>query len=197
MTTTPEVRILKGEEVEQYLDDLALLRIQVFREWPYLYDGNLVYERRYMASYRNNPDAVLIAAFDQGKLVGASTGTPLMAHASEFATPLEGRGIDMERSFYCAESILLPDYRGQGLGHSFFDVREAHARELGMKASIFCAVTRPDDHPDRPDRYRPLDPFWKKRGYTPITGCVAHFSWCDLGADKESLKPLQIWHRGL
>ena len=181
MKTQAELRVLKGEAVEQILDDLAMLRIQVFREWPYLYDGNLVYERRYMASYRNNPNAVLVAAFDGDRLVGASTGTPLEAHSKEFSEPLDGRGIDMARCFYCAESVLLPEYRGQGLGHGFFDMREAHARDLGMTASLFCAVVRPADHPGRPDRYRPLDPFWKKRGYVPLDGCVATFSWRDLG----------------
>jgi hypothetical protein len=35
-----EVRRLAGAEVAPYLDDLARMRIEVFREYPYLYDGS-------------------------------------------------------------------------------------------------------------------------------------------------------------
>ena len=38
-------RILTGDAVAGALDDLARLRIAVFRDWPYLYDGDVAYER--------------------------------------------------------------------------------------------------------------------------------------------------------
>ena len=41
-------------------DDVAALRIAVFRDWPYLYDGTVEYERSYLESYRNSPAAVLV-----------------------------------------------------------------------------------------------------------------------------------------
>ena len=81
-------------------------------------------------------------------------------------------GLAAEDVFYCAESVLQERYRGQGVGHRFFDLREAHARALGFSWSVFCAVIRPQQHPLRPAGYRPLDPFWRRRGYAPLTGCV-------------------------
>jgi GNAT superfamily N-acetyltransferase len=188
-------RTLSGDEVAAALDDLARLRIRVFRDWPYLYDGDLDYERRYMASYRDSPGAVLVAAFDDARLVGAATGTPMEDHAEDFAAPFEAQGHDLSRIFYCAESVLLPEYRGQGAGHAFFDRREAHARALGRRYVAFCAVIRPEDHPMRPAGYRPLDEFWRKRGYAPMEGVIARFSWKDLGEARESEKPLQFWIR--
>lgn len=37
--------ILTGDTLTSALDDVARLRISVFRDWPYLYDGDLEYER--------------------------------------------------------------------------------------------------------------------------------------------------------
>ena len=50
-----EIRVLAGEDVATHLDDLAALRLSVFRDWPYLYDGRLTHERQYVASYRDHP----------------------------------------------------------------------------------------------------------------------------------------------
>lgn len=192
-----EVRVLTGPALDAALDDVAALRIAVFRDWPYLYDGSLEYERRYLDSYRTSPGAVVVGAFDGPRLVGAATGTPLEDHAEDFAAAFAPTGLPLETVFYCAESVLLPGYRGQGLGHAFFDAREAHARALGRRFSAFCAVIRPKDHPLKPETYRPLDRFWAKRGYAPLPGVIAHFRWTDVGAAGETEKPLQFWGRPL
>ena len=121
---TVEVLTLRGEALGAALDDLARLRIEVFRAFPYLYDGDVDYERRYLAPYRDSHDAIIIGAFDGARLVGASTGTPMEDHAEEFGAAFANAGVPMDQVFYCAESVLLPDYRGRGIGHAFFDQRE-------------------------------------------------------------------------
>ena len=65
-----DVRVLTGAALDAALDDVARLRITVFREWPYLYDGDLEYERDYLNAYRKSSDAVLIGAFDGTELIG-------------------------------------------------------------------------------------------------------------------------------
>ncbi|MBD3765301.1 MAG: GNAT family N-acetyltransferase [Rhodobacterales bacterium] len=190
------VRRLTGQALDAALDDVARLRLTVFREWPYLYDGDLDYERRYLAACRA-PGAVLVGAFDGTRLVGAATGTRMEDHAADFAAPLAQAGLAPDRVFYCAESVLLPDWRGRGLGHRFFDLREDHARAEGRDWVAFCAVIRPPDHPARPADARSLEPFWRGRGYAPLPGAVAQFAWKDLGQPQETVKPLQIWLRRL
>jgi GNAT superfamily N-acetyltransferase len=120
---------------------------------------------------------------------------PLVDHGD--AAQMSGPVPPLDQVFYCAESVLLPAYRGQGIGHAFFDRREAFARDAGFAYSVFCGVIRPDDHPSKPVRYRPLDGFWRKRGYRPLDGAVAQFRWTDLGDDHETAKPLQVWMRTL
>lgn len=191
-----KVERLTGAALEEALDDVARLRIAVFRGWPYLYDGDLDYERRYLEAYRS-PRAVVVGASENGTLVGAATGTPMTEHADDFAAAFAGRPEPLEDIFYCAESVLLPAWRGHGIGHRFFDEREAHARAHGFAWSAFCTVIRPSDHPMRPEDYRPLDPFWRSRGYEPLPGVIAHFRWKDIGEQGETEKPLQFWMRRL
>lgn len=190
-------RALKGDALLAVLDDLARLRITVFRDFPYLYDGTMDYERTYMRTYVDSETAILVGAFDGDKLVGAATGTMMADHAEEFAMPLAEAGLKIEDCFYCAESVLLTEYRGQGAGHRFFDLREAHGRALGATHALFCSVKRPADHPRRPETYRPLDGFWRARAYEPVEGCIARFSWLDLDDSEETEKPLQVWGRKL
>jgi GNAT superfamily N-acetyltransferase len=173
------VEALTGADLAAALPDLAQLRIAVFEAFPYLYQGDAAYEARYLRSYGETPGAILVAAKDGERIVGAATGMPLRAHAD--AAQIEGPLPRPEEVFYCAESVLLPPYRGRGLGHCFFDAREAHAREAGFRRSAFCAVIRPPDHPARPADYRPLDPFWRARGYEPLPGVTARFHWVDVG----------------
>jgi GNAT superfamily N-acetyltransferase len=169
----------------------------VFRDWPYLYDGSFDYEHRYLQSYRDSAGAILVGAFDGDRIVGAATGTPMEDHAEDFARAFENTGYPLDEIFYCAESVLLPGYRGQGVGHAFFDHREAHARALGRRFAAFCGVVRPNSHPDRPVGYLPLDGFWRKRGYRPLAGVMAEFAWKDIGEAEQSRKALQFWIRKL
>lgn len=193
---TVSTRVLTGTSLEAALDDVARLRIKIFRSWPYLYDGDLEYERNYLTAYQS-PDAVVAVALDGTRVVGAATGAPMTDHAGDFADAFSDRTEALTDIFYCAESVLLPEYRGRGLGHAFFDAREDHAKKLGACYSAFCSVIRPQDHPARPADYRPLDPFWQKRGYTRLPGVIAHFSWKDLGHSGQTKKPLQFWMKTL
>src|SRR5690606_17923419 len=111
-----------------HLNALAELRIAVFRDFPYLYDGSLEYEERYLRTYANSPDSVIVLVRDGQRVVGASSGIPLADETEELKRPFLEQGLDVDRIFYCGESVLLAEYRGRGLGVRFFQEREAHAR---------------------------------------------------------------------
>lgn len=191
------VRPLTGAALQAALPDLARLRITVFAAWPYLYAGSEDYEHEYLAEFTASPDAVLVAAYDDERIVGAATASPLIAQDDYIREPFGSAGIEPAGVFYFGESVLLPDYRGQGIGHAFFDHREAAARAWGARHASFCAVVRPADHPARPADYVPLDAFWTKRGYAPVPGLVGSFAWQDHGEAEETAKPMQYWTRDL
>lgn len=192
------VETLTSSTLEAALPALAQLRITVFRDWPYLYEGSLDYEKSYIAGFAASEDSVIVAARDGDQIVGAATAAPLRGHTDSFVPLFEEHGFNPDTIFYFGESVLLPAYRGRGIGHAFFDWRENHARKVsGPKAaytrSAFCAVIRPQDHPLRPKDYRPLDPFWIKRGYHKVDGMVGSLTWKDIDEPDATAKPMQFW----
>ncbi|MBL6764325.1 MAG: GNAT family N-acetyltransferase [Verrucomicrobiae bacterium] len=191
-----EIRLERcsGAALARYVPDLARLRITVFREFPYLYDGDMDYEQNYLRNYAQHPSAVIVIALAGDRVVGAATGMALRDECDEFKKPFVGSPFDIDKIFYCAESVLDAKWRGRGLGHRFFHEREAHAAELGgFTHFAFCAVDRPADHPRRPADYRPLDPFWQRRGYTRHPGLTTEFVWKDLDETAASPKQLTYW----
>lgn len=191
------VRSLVGAEMLSVLDEFARLRVQVFRDFPYLYDGDAAYEAQYLAGYGAHPHTIMVGAWDGTALVGAATAMPLTAHDDAARLSLPNGAPPARDVFYCAESVLLPDYRGQGIGHAFFDHREASARDNGYGWSAFASVIRPATHPLRPADYRPLEGFWRARGYAPLEGAVMDIAWTDIGETEQSTKELQVWLRPL
>lgn len=193
-----EIRRMAGTELADYIAALARLRIQVFRAFPYLYEGDLDYESRYLATYTDSPDSVIVLAFDGEDVIGAATGLPLADESEDIRQPFEHAGFDVERVFYCGESVLLPAYRGRGIGVRFFEERENHARALGcFDHSCFCAVQRPADHPHRPSNFSPLDQFWRNRDYRPRPELRTIMAWRDLDEETESPKTMMFWLKTL
>ncbi len=188
----------KGDQITGVFDELAALRIAVFYEFPYLYEGTPAYEKEYLKTYSASPYALVFAVWDAGRMVGATTCIPLADETEEVRRPFLEAGFAVPEVFYFGESVLLPAYRGRGLGHRFFDEREAHARSFGtFRSTCFCAVERPDDHPLKPEDYRANDVFWEKRDYRKIPALQTTFDWPDRGADTSTPKKMVYWLREL
>ncbi len=190
-------QVLSGASVESVVPDLARLRVTVFRDWPYLYEGSLDYERKYLAKYVKLPRATIVIAKDGDAIVGASTALPMNDSEAELRKPFVEAGFDPADIYYYGESVLLAEYRGQGAGVRFFVEREKRARELGFKLATFCGVVRAPDHPARPADYVPLDAFWTKRGFAPRPDLTASFEWRDLGDPAPTAKPMAFWTKDL
>ncbi|KEF34083.1 acetyltransferase [Deinococcus sp. RL] len=193
LTVTP----VSGEELRSALPDLARLRTEVFREFPYLYSGTPAYEERYLQTYLEAPGALVVLVRDGSEVVGASTALPLAAETEALQRPFRGSELDPGEVLYLGESVLRAAYRGRGLGHRFFDEREAHARRLGLSVTAFCAVQRPANHPARPADYRPLNAFWEGRGYVERPDLETTLSWPDVGETQETPKPMRFWVKRL
>ena len=192
-----EIFSLHGIQCRPFLKDLANLRILVFREFPYLYEGDREYEERYLHDYFASPDSVLVIARDPdlNKIVGASTAMPLRMADPAFQSTVSNARMNPQAIYYFGESVLLREYRGNGIGHRFFDHREAVARNRGFQTTAFCAVNRPHNHPHRPTNHHPHDEFWRKRGYTHHPEIKTCLHWREPGEPAETPHELSFWMR--
>ena len=194
---TVRIELATGGAIAPYLDAVAALRISVFREYPYLYEGSLDYEHAYLASYASSPASLVVLALDGRRAVGASTALPLVQHSDAVVPPLVRAGFAPGSVYYFGESVLEPAYRGHGLGSRFFDERERRARELGFAVATFCAVDRPVDHPLRPREYQQPGALWRRHGFVRRPDIVGEFAWRDLGDADETTKPMVFWIKEL
>lgn len=197
---SPPVTVARttGAASAALIPELAALRIRVFRDWPYLYDGDPEYEAQYLQTYLQSPRAAVIIARQGQAVVGASTCIPLTDETPDIQAPFLEKGWDPARFFYFGESVLLPGMRGQGIGVAFFNEREAHARAVSTcDFACFCGVIRADDHPLRPAGFQKLDPFWQRRGYSRRPDLTCTLSWRDIGEPAPTAKTLGFWMKSL
>ena len=189
-----EFKVVRGHELTPFLDQLAQLRINVFREFPYLYDGNIDYETEYLSVYQNTNESMVILVYLNSKLIGASTCIPLSCESDEFKDNFLKNDFNLDKIMYFGESILLKEYRGNKIGHRFFEMRESFAQKQikDLEVTTFCAVDRPVNHPLRPAGYQGLATFWMRMGYEK-TEMKVYYPWKDIDQKEENNKAMSIW----
>jgi len=198
MSAQVDITRCTGQSVQAIIADVAALRVKVFRDWPYLYDGDEAYEAAYLQTYLHSAGAAVIVARLDGQIVGASTCLPLTDETPNVQAPFLARGWALEKFFYFGESVLLPGLRGRGIGVAFFEAREAHAKEVSScDFAGFCGVIRPLDDARRPAGFQPLDPFWRRRGFTPRPDLICQMAWKEIDQPEETTKDLQFWLKSL
>lgn len=193
MSDKIQIETVTGPGIETWLEAAARLRIQVFREYPYLYDGDISNEMAYFSHFVRAPGSVLVLARVNHAVVGCATAMAMAGAEPAFQRPFVEQDMRLDRIFYFGESVLDARFRGQGIGHRFFDQRQAQARRHGADTTAFCVVQRPGDHPLRPPDYRPLDAFWRKRGYVRRDDLNTEFSWKDIDQAAETRKKMVFW----
>ena len=197
-TDTFTFRQVIGPNIAPFVPDLARLRIEVFREFPYLYDGDEDYERLYLQTYVRSSRSLAVLVYDGATLIGASTGLPMTDETEEFKRPFVAHGYDIGKIFYCGESVLQRDYRGRGIYKHLFAAREQHAASLpGVTLCTFCGVQRPAHHPLRPPGYTPLHAIWQRFGYTEHPELETPYVWKDVDETEPSAKTMRFWTKSI
>lgn len=192
------VEVVQGAALLPHLEQLARLRISVFRDWPYLYEGSLENERDYLKAFAKSKSSTMVLAQAQTSagqaIVGVSTAMALTEESKAIRDPFTAAGYDVSQWLYLAESVLQHEYRGRGLGHAFFDEREAAGKRAGFGKFTFCAVERSESDPRKPQGARSLEPFWRQRGYAPL-GFACSLKWQEVGSAAPTYQKLQFWAR--
>lgn len=187
------IQSFHGWQAELYVQELARLRIEVFRDFPYLYDGNLAYEETYLKTLIDAPDNLIVMAFDGSQVIGAATALPLSSQIVTISQPIAERGYDINKIYYLGESIIRTSYRGMGINTKFFQAAEQRAKKLAEYEFLsFCTIERPADHPAYPENYAPPSNYWLQLGFQP-TDIICNITWKDLYEETTSAKNLRFW----
>lgn len=192
------LKLFTEKEALQYIDAIASLRINIFREFPYLYDGDYEYEKKYLNKFLNTVESMICIAFEGDHVIGAITGLPLKFEDEGVRKPWLVTEYPIDEMYYFSEVLLLPEHRGKGLGAELFNVAEDWVQSLN-KYQIFtlATVVREDAHAQKPVEYKSLDGFWQKRGYIKTDNMTCHMMWKDLGETEETTKKLLFWCKQL
>ena len=183
--------IIRGSEIEKHVDQLGRFRIEIFREYPYLYDGSIEYERAYLGRYSRNPESLLLILQDARGIIGACTGTPLNGEDNDFQNAFVGENKDA--IYYIGEVVLRADSRGQGLGSRLLSTALSLINLKRFRIISLCTVDRGLNHPRRPGNYCPPDYLWEKYGFVKSNNLLAYLAWKDIGHEAETQKPMNIW----
>lgn len=189
---------LKGEEARRYADELASLRLKVFWDFPYLYEGTPEYEKQYLETYFKAKHSFIFLVQDGDRIVGATTSILASEEEESFKKPFQDFGLAPQSVFYFGESVLLNEYRGRGIGKKFFEEREAFARTIpGVRTLSFSAVERSVNHSLKPPGYKPLDEFWNMMGFHKMPGLTTQYEWLDRNESQPTKKKMQFWIKEL
>lgn len=185
---------LQGKEIIPYLPDLMQLRLKIFKEYPYLYEGHSQDEENYIKKFINQERAIFLLALSDKKVVGVATALPLEFESEAIKKPFLEHRFDISKMFYLGEQILLPEYRGQGFGGRFFIECERLIKNFEQYAIItFCAIKRSENDPRRPAEYRALDNYFKRQGYEKHPELIAELNWTEIGDKEKSPHLLVFW----
>lgn len=193
MTHSIHFHTLNHHGITPYLETLARLRIRIFREWPYLYEGDMAYERDYVARYAASESGMMVAVMAGETLIGMATGLALADEADFVRKPFDAAGINVAPFYYFGEFLLEQQWRGQGIGKQLMQHCEHLAKTKGYHSATFCCVQRDANHPLKPEGYRPPDGLWNAMGYAPQSAITGEFSWPDIAATASTPKPMLYW----
>jgi hypothetical protein len=161
-------RVFYGKEIAPYLDILANYRINFFRQYPYLYEGNLAYEKTYLKHYLDNPDTFLMGFFDGEKLGAFMSCMPLLSSADivkDAETKFKMIGLNAQKLMYIGETSIMPEYRSFTLTYEIPKRLREIVLQLGYEGGCSLTVDRPKNHPLRPADYQDVEVVFKKFGY--------------------------------
>lgn len=193
---SPDNLVLKAfsaTEAKQYENEIAMLHIIFFKDFPYLYDGDLESEQAYLEKYLQSNTAKFLILFDNNQAVGISSSIQLSEEIKEIQDDFINTGLNPREYLYIAEVIIHPKYRGQGILRKFFEYHEQYAQLLGYKHLTFITVNRPDNHPLKPFNYRSLEPIWQHFGYEKMNDMKVLFPWKQIDTQKEENNILSLW----
>lgn len=161
------IEVFKEKETQPYLRLLAQMRLSEYKEFPYLYVGNME-EDFAITNYFTFKDGLLVIAFQGETVAGMYSGVPMCTPSNflqDCSVQLAGEGVDINKCFYASDLIVNPRFKRQGIGVQLLKRLFQEVKAMGYDTIMGVTSFRPLDHPLRPKDYFDTDSIWEKHGY--------------------------------
>lgn len=177
-----------GSEIIKNIPEVAQFRIKYFRDYPYLYEGNIAEEEKYLKGFCEDSKSLLLLIKDSsGETIAVSTSLPLISNSTILAgVPelFESKGLSPEVFFYYGEVIISLNYRSLGLTRKIFSIQEEYGKSLGLSSISLSTVFRESSDPRRPENYTKHNLIWFKMGFKK-TDIRIDYEWPTIQANGE------------
>ncbi len=193
-----QIQIHIGNNFIPYIDIISQLRIEIFKEYPYLYKGDLDYEKKYMQGYLTDHQAMIALASINERIVGISTGIPLISDSEivmDAKKVFAKDNIDISDYYYYGEMIILPEHRRKGLATQLCCAQNKVIKRWGFKHVCILTVVRGEDHPLKPTNYISQESLWKSLGFSK-NNLTINYSWPTIQVDQSATSQsntLEFW----
>jgi GNAT superfamily N-acetyltransferase len=164
------IEAMKEKDNAPYVQLLSEMRIKAFKEFPYLYVGNVKDDLYYTSCYTMK-HGLLVLAFQDDNIIGIYSAMPMntpTCFLEDWSRHLAAEGIDVNKCFYAGELIVDPAFQQRGIGFQLFKRLVLEVDQLGYDTLAGVTVIRPKDHPQRPKDYYDSDAIWIKYGYKKL-----------------------------
>lgn len=192
-----EIKVLHGSEIAPYIPQLAKLRLCIFCEYPYLYEGSFACEEEYLSMYSSSKNSLLILLEDNHQMIGAATGLPLAECNTEIQSLFLKHNIPTQGIFYFGEILILKAYRNKKMGNALYRQFEKSVKEKRARKIVFYELIREENEEKKPADYFPLDNYWKKKGFVKQEDLITYFAWKEVGSTEEIEHPMVLWTKDL
>lgn len=173
-----QFKLLYGPEIKDEINFIAQQRIDIFKEYPYLYEGNFETEIAYLMWFVEQRDSCAAIAYKDNNPVGFITGISFVAFENHFKGSKDifiKASLDPSAYYYFCEVIVKPEHRRNSIAKRLFALLEAHAKSQGYRAGCFVNESH-EDHPLKPADYKDLTSLFHALGYTK-TNLSIMFKW--------------------
>jgi ribosomal protein S18 acetylase RimI-like enzyme len=196
------IDIFVGKETAKYIDIVSEWRIKLFREYPYLYVGDIEYEKKYMQGHATDKQAMIAIAKVDGMLAGFSTGFPLISDSEIVADVkklVSQAGDDIADYYYYGEIMVLPEFRGRGLASMLYTAQDNLIKSWEFKHVCISTVVQEENHPLKPAGYKSTEGMFEHMGFVK-NKLMINYPWPTIQHDqsiKEVNHQLACWTKSL
>lgn len=191
-----QVKTFEGPAITQHLDEIARLNNQIYREYPYLYNGEDAEYSSYLKSYAQTENSLVCIAYDHGKAVGLAAAMPLAKSRDFYSTPFSENGYNVQQIFYLGEFGLAPQFQGHGITDAMYQKIQDFAKAKGYETVSLWELNNPSPT-QKPAGYIPREDFWKKLGFIQHPELNFTISWTNINETEESPHKAIYWLKKL